>query len=351
MNTGIYIFSYLCNMKKICLIVLSFFALTIQAQNLPTVKIINWKQAKRVSYASVGQFQIKISYKTDPASAIPYLDHQDEHIKKVERCLEIAKANKLNIIIFPELTLSMNDSNRTKLISIFKDYSKANDAIIIGGTYYTPKHRCVCANIMPSGVFNSYKMRPSVFESSVYKGRGMINTDTMVVFRTKYGNYIPLVCVDLISDDANYMARFLSNKDNIDMIHVIEYNSSTMEFIRELSSLVLRHPSFGTLTNISSSKGGSDDSSENYQFGNSALLGSLMYSQRKNIMPDIPQPFKDSKGYLQECYGSLISVLNPNEEAALLYDLNLNMKRVPKVTNAPDQGYPTVHNIQKITIE
>jgi hypothetical protein len=34
----------------------------------------------------------------------------------------------------------------------------------------------------------------------------------------------------------------------------------------------------------------------------------------------------------------------------LIYDLNLYMTRVPKTTNAPDQGYPAVRNLRVVSL-
>ncbi len=34
----------------------------------------------------------------------------------------------------------------------------------------------------------------------------------------------------------------------------------------------------------------------------------------------------------------------------LVYDLNLRLIRTPKETNVPDQGYPTIRNLQMLPL-
>ena len=50
-------------------------------------------------------------------------------------------------------------------------------------------------------------------------------------------------------------------------------------------------------------------------------------------------------------YKSMLGIVNPGEEALLLYDINLRVIRAPEENNAPDQGYPTIKNIQVIDLE
>lgn len=41
----------------------------------------------------------------------------------------------------------------------------------------------------------------------------------------------------------------------------------------------------------------------------------------------------------------------PETEGVLVSELNLRMTRAPKETNAPDQGYPMVGNLEVISID
>lgn len=146
-----------------------------------------------------------------------------------------------------------------------------------------------------------------------------------------------LVCVDMISDDANYMARYLSNQGQIEMLINIEYNPAAPEFLREASSMVMRHPLFAILAN---------DASNGY----SGIVGSLLPVQKKPLLPLFPPLFKNQSGELASGFENVLSVSTPQTEEALLYDLNLRLVRVPYEANAPDQGYPTIRNIRKIAI-
>lgn len=40
-----------------------------------------------------------------------------------------------------------------------------------------------------------------------------------------------------------------------------------------------------------------------------------------------------------------------SEEAMLVYELNMRMKQEPLAANAPDQGYPPVRGLRKISLK
>ena len=47
----------------------------------------------------------------------------------------------------------------------------------------------------------------------------------------------------------------------------------------------------------------------------------------------------------------MLGVIDPGKEALILYDINLRVIRAPEENNAPDQGYPTIKNIEIIDIK
>lgn len=338
-------------MKKTTLLLsLLFLALSATAQNLPTVKTIKWQDDRRIQFAHVAQFQISIPYEVSER-ALPVIADPDAHIKKINHCLNMAAKNECQILIFPELSMSLPQKELNKLESIFSKYAQDHDAIIIGGTYYDEERRCHCQVFVPGDTFSSYKIRPSIFESSPLAGKGMIGTDTLVVYKTKYGNFAPLVCVDLISDDANYLIRTLSNRREIEMMFNVNYNPASKEFLREASSIVTRHPLFIMLTNTSEGPGASSERDHDSAYGYSGLLASLSPMQQPTCAAILPDIFKTPSGSLIDGYENLVSVLEPGKEAALIYEVNLNVTRVPENTNAPDQGYPTVRNVSIIDIK
>lgn len=336
------------------LAILLMATLTSQAQftaELPQVKFVDYQPENRQWFVRFGQFQIHFDYQINPANGLVLVKDEAKHIAKIEKCLELAKKHKLNVVVFPEISISLPDKLRQQLLATFQNYAKENDAIIIAGTFYDENRYCKNATILPSGIHYSYKIRPSIFEVSPLGGQGMAMSDTLHVFRTKYGNMLTLVCVDLISDDAAYVARALSNRGLIDMLVNINYNPKSQEFMREASAITVRHPLFVSLTNVSLfQKGGTNDGDE---YGNTSLFGSINNNYLKaKLLQNIPAYYKTADGKeLQPAYKSLLGIVNPEIEGLLIYDINLRMIRAPRENNAPDQGYPTVKNMEIIGID
>lgn len=331
----------------VCLIALSF---TATAQ-IPHVKFIEKNSGKeREGTVAIAQFQISIPCEINPTTGLPVVKSDKEHTNKIDRCLDIAAENHSKIIVFPELTTAMDKAKREKLINSFREFSRKNDAIIIAGTFYDEERRGLCPVVFPDTVCYSYKIRPSVFESSVYADRGMTGTDTLCIYRTKYGKIAPLVCVDLISDDANYLIRRLSNHGEIDLLFSVCYNPASREFLREASAIVNRHPLFAVIANVATGPGAENKQKNDSEYGFSGVLGSLQYAQKSATIKNIPECLKNCAGKLHDSYENIISVIEPGHEAALLYEINLSVIRVPQNTNAPDQGYPTIKNIEQIPI-
>lgn len=318
---------------------------------LPQVKFIDYQPENRQWFVRFGQFQIHFDYEINQKNGLAMVKNPGKHVEKIMKCLDVAKKNKLNVIVFPEVSMSLPDELHHQVLATLKQYSQENDAIIIAGTFYDEKRCCKNVTILPSGIYYSYKIRPSIFEASPLRGEGMVMSDTLHVFRTKYGNLLTLVCVDLISDDANYVARSLSNRGLIDMLVNIGFNPKSQEFMREASSMTVRHPLFVSLTNVSLFQaGGTVDGDE---YGNTSLFGSINNQYFKNkLMQKIPDYYKtNDQKELQPAYKHLVGIVNPEIEGALIYDLNLRMIRTAQENNAPDQGYPTIKNLEVIAIE
>ncbi len=321
-----------------------------QTATIPKIKYIDYQSDNREWFVRYGQFQISFDYDINQTNGLVLVKNQAAQLAKIRKCLNIAREKDIRVLIFPELTISLNDELRKTALELMEKYARDNDAIIISGTFYDENRHGKNAVILPTGIQYTYKTRPSIFEVSPLCGQGMISADELHVFRTKYGNFLVLVCVDLISDDANYTARYLSNKGFIDVLININYNPKSQEFMREASAMTTRHPLFATITNIT--KYQQRCTYDGDEFGNTALFGALNNdSLREKLIKDIPDCYKTAdKKKLQPAYKNLIALINPEDEALLLYDINLRVIRPPKENNAPDQGYPTVKNIEIVSL-
>lgn len=323
------------------------------AGGLPSVKQIDANPSgERASAVKICQFQINIPLGTDTATLLPVIKAPyREYSGKIDKCLKTAKEQEAEVIIFPELASCMKPKERERLISQFRKYAKENNAIIMAGTYYADDRTCIAPIIFPDTIYHSYKLRPSIFESSIFNGKGMKPADTLCIYKTRYGNMVPLVCVDLISDDANYTVRNLSNRGMIDILVSICYNPASREFLREASSMTARHPLFAIIANSASGPGEENKIRSDSGYGLSAVTGSLHPMQRGSVAADLPEMLKDCNGEVHDAYQNVIAVIEPQKEAALSYEINLSVIRVPMSTNAPDQGYPTIRNIRHINIK
>jgi predicted amidohydrolase len=339
---------------KIITVILFLFTLSISVEaqetfGLPKIKYINYKSESREWFAKYGQCQISFELITDSLTNLSFVKEPIKQIEKINKCLDIAKHNKFNVIIFPECAISLPTQDRTKVMNIMELFSRENDAIIIAGTYYDENRNSRVVTILPSGTYLGYKIRPSRFEVSPVEGEGMLLADTLLLFKTKYGNFLPITCVDLISDDANYTARNLSNRGIIDILININYNPAAQEFMREASSMVVRHPIFVSITNVSLGKTGC--TLDDIEYGNSSIFGSLRRDSQQRLFNKISDCFKTvDKKSLQPAYNSLLLQVNPEIEGILNYEINLRLIRTPSQTNAPDQGYPTIKNLNIINL-
>lgn len=330
---------------------------------LPKIKKIDYQSENRVWFARYGQFQLKFDYTIDNTPfGLPQVKDQDSQIEKLKICLDIALENEINVAIFPELSISLKKNKHKKLIKYLEKFAYENDMIIIAGTFYDDEGRCKNATILPIGTINTYKIRPSIFESSTLDGKGMPFSDTLHLFNTKFGNFLTLVCVDLISDDANYTVRDLSNKGQLDMLININFNPKSQEFMREASAMTVRHPLFVSLTNVCCHGEIKKYTWDDNEYGNTSIFGSVRHSFKEEITKSLPAFYcvsdslekngkKTTFVQTHPAYKSMLGIIDPGEEALLLYDINLRVTRTPQENNAPDQGYPTIKNIKIIDLK
>ncbi len=132
-------------------------------------------------------FSIESKYHTKKFSLI--LKQKNKIKNKVFKAMEIAKANNINIICFPELSFDKEWINE-----IIKRY---RDMIIIGGSYYDDGFN-ICPIIVNGVCFSPLykKIEPSPYENPKSTGHGMKSGDKLFIFQTKYGRFSVLTCSD-----------------------------------------------------------------------------------------------------------------------------------------------------------
>lgn len=339
--------------------------------DLPPVRTVNlYNNKPRVSFARFGQCQLILPIRPDRASglfAIP-IEYED----KINQCLELARKEKINVLILPELALAFPKSVRKRILEKAQKIAAQNDMVIIAGSFYDAQRFNRIAIVSNQGLELGYKIRPSRFEASPRFGLGMRPGESLLVLNTRYGTLAIVTCVDLISDAVQYILRNLATRGVIDVIININYNPASWEFLVEANSIARRHPVFIAITNVAGPNLPDKLSNEmkkkcfpNGQlrdngtcYGNSALFGNVRI--RKS---DWPNSFKVIEDFVADHfkvkpngsrsipYDVMLANIPPFEEAMLVYELNLRMKQEPSITNAPDQGYPTIRGLKKIKLK
>jgi predicted amidohydrolase len=315
--------------------------------DFPYIKTIDYQSAISVDFARYGFCQFRYNL-IDTINGLKKIQDSNRIKEIINTSIDNAIKYNVNVLVFPELVLAISEKERNELLLRMQMISKQFGIIFIAGSFYNKNRENTVPIVLPTGVDFSYKIKQSKFEVSPICDEGMVRGDTLVVISSKYGKILPIVCVDLISDEIQFIARYLSNKDKISILLNLTYNPASIEFMREMSSIVKRHQLFGGIINVANpDKLAKDNCGEN-SYGNTSLFASLDIQQEKtlNLISDC---FKDcEKKNLQPAYSTLISQINSDKEGIIIMDLNLSTVRPPKTTNAPDQGYPTLKELKII---
>jgi predicted amidohydrolase/signal recognition particle receptor subunit beta len=123
---------------------------------------------------------------------------------KVKKMMEIAQAKKINILVFPEITI---DLNYAQLLEDISDFAKAYDMYIIPGSYHDQEtKRNISLVIGPDGIlWEQEKHIPAIIQ---YKGKrfkegidvGDIPRIT-IVCNTEFGRIAITICRDFLDMD------------------------------------------------------------------------------------------------------------------------------------------------------
>jgi predicted amidohydrolase len=331
---------------------------------LPKLKIVDHRgQQEKKSFPRFGQCQIKFELKlrSDQTNAAT---QPNELKQRLYDCFEVAQKEKVNVLILPELAFSFPEELRREIIIEAKKITEQNKMIIIAGSYYDESRYNRLLVIGDKWTETGYKIRPSRFEVSPINGEGMMPGESVLILKTVYGTLAIITCVDLISDDVQYLIRRLATQNDIDVLININYNPAAWEFLIEANSIVRRHPIFASITNVAnpSSKQLCSDNTQmdnGYCYGSSAIFANLRTNPSdapnnadfisEALPPFFTEPANRKRRLLP--YDNLVATVTPFREAMLIYDLNINLTREPLTTNAPDQGYPTIKNIKIVDLK
>lgn len=132
----------------------------------------------------------------------PYILKEKEKVrKKVFGALKIARKEKVDIIVFPELSFAMEWVERVK-----REY---NHGVIICGSFYDSTNQNLCHIIIDGKDYSYAKNHRSIFEEEI--DIGMKPGNKIIIFETKYGKIAVLTCVDFDRE----FTRIVNNCDLI----------------------------------------------------------------------------------------------------------------------------------------
>lgn len=331
--------------------------------DLPPVRIFEIMKGKPpLPFARFGQCQYIFSLGRDDATGLAVVPA--EYAARIDRCLEIAAKEHVNVLIFPELALAFPRELRAKIVERIRSAAAQNDMLVIAGSFYDENRFSRIAVISGDGLELGYKLRPSRYEVSPRFGLGMTPGESLLVLHTPYGRLAVVTCVDLISDAVQFTLRSLATRGEIDAVININHNPAAWEFLVEANSLARRHPVFVSITNVAGEPSKKSRCFPNgiarddgFCYGNSALFGSIRPRDEdcpncfKAIEDFVDDRFKAGpKGQRSIPFDTMLADVPIFEETMLVYDLNLRMAKEPITTNAPDQGYPTIRGLRKIPL-
>lgn len=167
-----------------------------------------------------------------------FISNSAENKVYLRRFLNIAASKKVDLLVFPELSIP------SEFIDELFDFSKQYDMYIIGGTHYKDTgngYLSVCPIVTPNGVYNTEKITPSPFETSSFNGGrdGAIPGNVVKVFRgTKVGDFAVTICLDYTNDKL----RDDLDKDTLDFLIVSAFNSKSDDFFYTMHADVQRSP-------------------------------------------------------------------------------------------------------------
>jgi predicted amidohydrolase len=330
------------------------------ALDLPPIRRVDHRGGQPPQpFATYGQCQIELSYSIDASSGLPVVS--DDYRAKIESCISLAIKEYINVLILPELSLAFRETTRNSLLERLRSVSQERGMVILAGSFYDSNRQSRLPVIGPGWEELGYKIKPSRFEVSPRHGLGMKEGKELLLLDTMFGRIMPLTCVDLISDSAQYSVRNLATRNQVDVVANLNFNPAAWEFLIEGNSISRRHPVIVSITNVS---GSSDPKKKaeciqkgdnGYCFGNSALFASLREKETDcpncaKAVADLVEPVFKTGDARSLPYDTLVAVVPPFQEAMLIYDLNLRLVREPAATNAPDQGYPVVRNVRRVPL-
>ena len=321
--------------------------------DLPAIRVADHRTSSETQhFVRFGQCQIEFKVLPSKANTQSVWDAQDpaKLISNLEACLSTGLAEKLDVLVLPELALTLPEDLREQFLRKASTIANSESMIIVAGSYYDKERHNRLVVVGPGWVELGYKVRPSRFEVSPRDGEGMKPGNEILVLQTDLGNFAVITCVDLISDEVQFQVRRLATRGKIDVLMVINYNPAAWEFLVEANSIVRRHLIFASITNVFSSKSSSSNKTKHrdngYSYGHTAVFASLRTdkdvpnsSERiHDLIPDYFLKMDGDEVKRRMPYDNIVGDIEAFREGLLVYELNMWLKRFQAIRTHQTRG-------------
>jgi tetratricopeptide (TPR) repeat protein len=268
--------------------------------------------AKKWVKLGIVQFNFTLQSKNSTPQFPPTPENPLTLKEKFLQYVDIAIKNELDIVCFPELSMTQ------EILEIIQE-KNIQDMIIIGGSYYINKKN-ICPVICNNTIHSVQKIHPSKYcQFSPIEGEGMDPGDTIYLFDSAAGKFAVLICEDFRDE----LFTILSTIDDLDLLFVTSYNPNPDRFHKIAAPIPPNHPMYIIQSNVSEI---------NKKFGKSSLFGNIDFAYAEQLKKE---------GFNSDIEKNKVAEIE--NEGMLIGEVNTTQKTISKVTPV---DYKTIKNIK-----
>lgn len=167
----------------------------------PEKKIQNL-EIVRPQWARVMVFQVHTTFSDwKKEKGLYYPHNKDKFIGQINSALSVAERKKVNLLVFPELSVPK------ELLNSIQEWSSYNDTVVIAGTHYDNNNMgntiSKCPVIFKNKIYFTEKIDPAPGEMSPLPNQGLSRGQGINIYKnTPVGNFAVLICSDNLMNNA-----------------------------------------------------------------------------------------------------------------------------------------------------
>lgn len=275
------------------------------------IKPIKIKQdlgVKRQQWVKIMVFQLE-SVLTDwkVENGLYFPNNTEKFISIIKNVLKKAEKEKVNLIVFPELSIPK------ETIKIIKAFSSKNEILIVAGSHYDKKENkkivSKCPIVFKNQVFYTEKINPAPGELSSLPNQGLCQGNGIYVFENSpIGNFAVLIC----SDNLMTAAKDLIKGEKLDFWIIPSFQKNSDWHYRRMNSDVEDTRESRYIIYSNNKMDGEGD-------GNTSFFGDT----NKIAVQDFIK-----NGWTDEKYKRKLITLNGNNDYYII-DVDIDFKRAP----------------------